>query len=49
MYLIEKGADINAVTKIGRSVLSKTCWNGQDKFTKLLLGQEGILMGLKDS
>jgi ankyrin repeat protein len=36
-YLIQRGADINAVTKIKRSVLSKTCWNGQEKFTKLLL------------
>ena len=36
-YLISKGADVNCVTLIKRSVLSKTCWNGQDKFTKLLL------------
>ena len=27
-YLIQRRADINAVTKIKRSVLSKTCWNG---------------------
>ena len=28
-YLIKKGANVNATSKLGRSALSKACWNGQ--------------------
>ena len=42
LYLLEKGADINAVTLIGRSALSKACWNGRADFVEMLLKQPGI-------
>lgn len=39
-FLISKGADINAKTKIGRTCLAKSCWNGHHEIVKFLLQYE---------
>ena len=36
-YLISRGANANARTKLGRSSLSKACWNGRVDVVEELL------------
>jgi len=36
-YLIKKGANVNAASKLGRTALSKACWNGQTHIVLRLL------------
>jgi ankyrin repeat protein len=36
-YFLDKGADVNARTRLGRTALIKACWNGQYETTRCLL------------
>jgi ankyrin repeat protein len=49
IYLLTKGVDVNASTRIGRTSLAKSCWNGQSHIVKLLLDQPGIDIEAKDN
>ena len=48
-YLISAGADVNAITLISRTALSKACWNGQHQFVAMLLEHPQIDHSIGDS
>lgn len=41
-YLMKKGANVNATSKLGRTALSKACWNGQLHVVQKLLQCENV-------
>jgi len=41
-YLFSKDADPNKTTAMGRTALGKACWNGHEKYVKLLLSHRNI-------
>lgn len=47
-YLIQRGCDVDIPTKLGRSPLSKACWNGRIDAVETLLKAPGINLDRKD-
>ena len=41
-YLLEQGCDVDVPTKLGRSALSKACWNGRIDVVEILVNSPGI-------
>lgn len=48
-YFLYRGCDPNVKTKLGRSSLSKACWNGMIDVVKKLADQPGIDLNCKDN
>ena len=47
-YLLTKNIDINATSSMGRTPLSKACWNGREDTVKLLCSQPNIKVNIPD-
>lgn len=41
-YLIDRGCDPDACTKLGRSPLSKACWNGRIEVVERLIASPNV-------
>lgn len=48
-YLISKEADVNAMTRMGRTAISKTCWNGEYETLALLVKHPKANFEMRDS
>lgn len=47
-YLISKGCKVDVPTKLGRSPLSKACWNGRIDVVDILIQQKDIDINRQD-
>lgn len=47
-YLLTKSVDINSTSSMGRTPLSKACWNGRTDIVKILCQQKGIILDCPD-
>ena len=47
-YLLTKNVDINGASSMGRTPLSKACWNGRIDIVKILCEQKGIIIDCPD-
>lgn len=47
-YLITKGCDVNVASKMGRTPLSKACWNGKKEVVEILVNQPNIEINSPD-
>lgn len=47
-YLLTKNVDINEASSMGRTPLSKACWNGRIDIVKILCEQKGIIIDCPD-
>lgn len=47
-YLLERGCDVDVPTKLGRSALSKACWNGRIEVVEKLVSAKGIDLNKQD-
>lgn len=47
-FLLEKGCSVDVPTKLGRSPLSKACWNGRVDVVEILVKSPGINLNRKD-
>lgn len=43
-YLISRGANVNALTAMGRTALTKAAWNGEHEMVKVLLEDPNVDM-----
>lgn len=48
-YLISKGADVNALTSMGRTALTKAAWNGEHEMVKALVEHPNVDLQVCDS
>ena len=48
-YLMKRGCNVDIPTRLGRSALSKACWNGRIEVVEKLMEQPGIEVNKQDS